>query len=63
MWYQQQELSTKQCKVIIHQRIEDIALQKNGILIYLHRQCVKCTEYLKNNLISKTICYIQITEI
>ena len=28
MWYQQQELSTKQCKVIIHQRIEDIALQK-----------------------------------
>ena len=28
MWYQQQELSTKQCKFIIHQRIEDIALQK-----------------------------------
>ena len=28
MWYQQQQLSTKQCKVIIHQRIEDIALQK-----------------------------------
>ena len=28
MWYQQQELSTKQCRVIIHQRIEDIALQK-----------------------------------
>ena len=28
MWYQQQELSTKQCKVIIHQRIEYIALQK-----------------------------------
>ena len=25
MWYQQQET---QCKVIIHQRIEDIALQK-----------------------------------
>ena len=24
MWYHQQELSTKQCKVIIHQRIEDI---------------------------------------
>ena len=28
MWYQQQELSTKQCKVIIHQRIQDIVLQK-----------------------------------
>ena len=28
MWYQQQELSTKQCKVIMHQRIYDIALQK-----------------------------------
>ena len=28
MWYQQQELFTKQCKFIIHQRIEDIALQK-----------------------------------
>ena len=28
MWYQLQEISTKQCKVIIHQRIEDIALQK-----------------------------------
>ena len=28
MWYQQQEIPTKQCKVIIHPRIEDIALQK-----------------------------------
>ena len=27
-WYQQQYISTKQCKIIIHQRIEDIALQK-----------------------------------
>ena len=28
MWYQQQETPTKQCKIIIHQRIEDIALLK-----------------------------------
>ena len=36
---------------------------KNGILMFLLRQCVECTDYLKNNLISKTISYIQITEI
>ena len=28
MWHQKQVISTKQCKVIIHQRIEDSALQK-----------------------------------
>ena len=28
MWYNQHEIPTKQCKVIIHRRIEDIALQK-----------------------------------
>ena len=28
MWYNQHAIPTKQCKVIIHRRIEDIALQK-----------------------------------
>ena len=28
MWYNQHEIPTEQCKVIIHRRIEDIALQK-----------------------------------
>ena len=62
MWYNQHEIPTKQCKVIIHRRIEGIALQ-NGILIFLLRQCVECTDYLKNNLILKTICYIQTADI
>ena len=44
MWYTQHAIPTKQCKVIIHRRIEDIALQ-NGILMFLLRQCVECTDY------------------
>ena len=62
MWYQQQELSTKQCKVIIHQRIEDIALQKWNTDISTSSMC-KMYGIFFLNLISKTICYIQITEI
>ena len=35
MWYNQHAIPTKQCKVIIHRRIEDIALQKNIV-----EQCI-----------------------
>ena len=35
--------------VIIHIRIEDVALQ-NGILMFLLRQCVEYTNYLKKQL-------------
>ena len=63
MWYQQQELSTKQCKVIIHQRIEDIALQKWNTDISTSSMCKMYRIYIFLNLILKTICYIQITEI
>ena len=30
MWLNQQTLQTKQCKLIIHNRLEDIAMQKWG---------------------------------
>ena len=40
MWYQQQEIPTKQCKFfIIHQRIEDIALQKGNTDISTSSMC------------------------
>ena len=45
MWYQQKELSTKQCKVIIHQRIEDIALQYYLDFHIFRLHCLTCTGY------------------
>ena len=61
MWYNQHEIPTKQCKIIIHRRIEDIAVQKWNTDVSTSSMC-RMYRLFKNNLISK-ICYIQITEI
>ena len=50
MWYNKHAIPTKQCKVIIHRRIEDIAPQKNGTLMFLLRQCVESADYLKKTI-------------
>ena len=60
MWYNQHEIPTKQCKVIIHRRIEDIALQKWNTDISTSSMCRMYRFFF--NLILKTICYIQTAE-
>ena len=64
MWYNQHEIPTKQCIEVqaVYQRIEDIALQKWNTDISTSSMC-KMYRIFKNNLISKTMGYIQITEI
>ena len=39
MWYHQHEIPTKLCKIIIHRRIDDIALQKWNTDIYTSSMC------------------------
>ena len=40
MWYNRHEIPTKQCNVIIHQQIEDVALQTWNTDISTSSMCI-----------------------
>ena len=62
MSYNQHEILTKQCNVIIHRRIKATALKTWNTYISTSSIC-RMYRFFFNNSILKTVCYIQIAEI
>ena len=55
MRYNQHAIPTKQCKVIIHRRIEDIALQKLNTDISTSSMCIMYILYTNNSILKTSI--------